>query len=153
MAAMADDPTRRVADTPRESWRLTFHFDGESVQLAESERLPMLAPAAVGEPPRGGENSGAWVEVLDSGGTALYHQLLHDPFHLRAEHHSPDGRIEVHWRPPEPTDFEVIVPALRQAETVSVWATPPDEYEGRSAARMQGQFALHERRGDPHGRG
>jgi hypothetical protein len=135
----------RAGGVSRESWRLTFWFDGTSVQLRRAERLPMVAPAAIGEAPSGDTNSGAWVEVLDDRGTVLHHRLLRDPFHVLAEHHSPDGRIEVHFRPPEPTDFEVVVPALPQARSVRVWATPPDEVERQGLARDQGTFPLEDR--------
>jgi hypothetical protein len=145
---MPDDSMRRGAGSLRESWRLTFHFDGESVQLRRSERLPMVAPATVGQQPNGGEHSGAWVEVLDGKGEVLHHRLLHDPFHLTAEHHSPDGAIDLHFRPPEPTDFEVVVPALPQAESVRLWVSGPDEPGRLGPARDQGRFPLEEERGD-----
>jgi hypothetical protein len=148
---MADHSTRAAAG-PRESWRLTFHFDGESVQLRRSERLPMVAPAAIGEQPQGGEHSGAWVEVLDERGEVLHHRLVHDPFHLRAEHHSPDGTIEVHFRPPEPTDFEVVVPALPQAESVRLWASTPGEERRLGPARDHGRFPLDDRKEGSDGR-
>ncbi|MGW0828672.1 hypothetical protein [Streptomyces sp. NPDC002845] len=137
--------SERAAVNPRESWRLTFHFDGESVQLRRRERVPMVAPAAVGERPRGAKHSGAWVEILDQRGAVLHHRLVHDPFRVRAEHHSPDGRIEVHIRPPQQTDFEVVVPALAQADSVRLWATPPDEEERHGPARDQGRFPLYDR--------
>lgn len=132
------------AAASRGSWRLTFHFDGESVQLVRSERLAMVAPGTAGVPPRGEEHSGAWVELLDERGALLHHRLLIDPFHVRAEHHSPDGRIEVHVRPPEPTDFEVVVPAVAQADSVRLWATPPGEEERQGPARDQGRFLLRD---------
>lgn len=138
---MADDFTR-AAVNPRESWRLGFHFDGESVELRSSERLQMVAPAAIGERPRAGEHSGAWLEVLDDHGEVLHYRVLDDPLHLRAEHHSPDGSIEVHYRPPEPTDFEVVVPVLPGAESVRLWASAPGEERQLEPARERGRFPL-----------
>jgi hypothetical protein len=135
----------RPGGVPRESWRLTFSFDGTSVQLRRAERLPMVAPAAIGEAPSGDEHSGAWVELLDDRGAMLHHRLLRDPFRVLAEHHSPDGRIEVHLRPPEPTEFEVVVPVLPRARSVRVWATPPDEVGRQGPARDQGTFPLDDR--------
>jgi hypothetical protein len=146
------DYSIRAAASPRESWRLTFHFDGESVELRRSERLAMAAPAAIGEPPKGGEQSGAWVEVLDERGDVLHHRLVHDPFRLRAEHHSPDGTIEVHFRPPEPTDFEVVVPALPHADSVRLWASEPGEKGGLDSARDRGRFRLEAREEPSDGR-
>lgn len=147
---MADDSTP-AAINPRQSWRLGFHFDGESVELRRSERLPMVAPAAIGERPKAGEHSGAWLEILDDDGEVLDYRVLHDPFHLRAEHHSPDGTIEVHFRRPEPTDFEVVLPALPGAESVRLWASAPGEerqlgHGQLGPAREQGRFPLLESR-------
>jgi len=147
---MAED-VRRPRPSRRESWRLTFHFDGKTVELRRCDRLPMVAPGTVGDPPRGGENSGAWLEVLDEQERVLFHRLLHDPFHLRAEHHSPDGRIEVHVRPPGPTDFEVLVPALPTADTVRLWVTPPSKKATPGPARDQGRFPLDDRKEDDRG--
>jgi len=141
---------QRQRQTPpgRESWRLTFHFDGSSVQLRRSERLAMVAPGAVGAPPRGGEQGGAWLEVLDEQDRVIFHRLLHDPFALRAEHHSPDGRIEVHFRRPESTTFEVLVPALPGAQSVRLWVTPPSLERVGAPAREQGRFTLADREDD-----
>jgi hypothetical protein len=139
---MDDDSMRRAAAGPRESWRLSFHFDGESVALRSAERLPMVAPGVAGERPQGGEQSGAWVELLDAQGDVLEHRPLSDPFHLRAEHHSPDGAIEVHYRDPEPTDFEVVLPALPEADSVRLWVSAMDEEKQLGPARDQGRFPL-----------
>jgi hypothetical protein len=146
-----NDSTRRAARSPRESWRLTFHFDGESVDLRSAERLPMVAPGASGEPPRGGERSGAWAELLDRDGEVLQHRPLSDPFNLRAEHHSPDGAIEVHYRDPEPTDFEVVVPALPEADSVRLWASAMDEQKRLGPARDRGRFPLYDSKERPDG--
>jgi hypothetical protein len=147
-----NDSTHRAATSPRESWRLTFHFDGESVELRRAERLPMVAPGVFGEPPRGGERSGAWVEVLDRQGDVLQHRPLSDPFNLRAEHHSPDGAIEVHYRDPEPTDFEVVVPALPDADSVRLWASAMEEGKRLGPARDRGRFALDDSKERSDGR-
>jgi hypothetical protein len=95
------------------------------VTLLRAERLAMVALGAIGEPPCGGEHAGAWLEVLDDADRVIFHRLLRDPFALRAEHHSPDDRIEVHARAPEPTDFEVVLPALPGADSLRLWAMPP----------------------------
>jgi len=141
---MAGDSERAAAANPRESWRLTFHFDGKSVELQNAERLPMVAPGVSGDRPRGEEHSGAWLELLDAQGDVLQHRPLGDPFHLRAEHHSPDGRIEVHLRDPEPTDFEVVVPALPAADSVRVWVSAMEDQKGLGPARDHGRFSLRD---------
>jgi len=131
---------------PRASWRLTFRFDGRSVDLVRTERLDMVAPGATGEPPKGGEQTGAWVELLDTHGEVLDHRRVYDPFRTRAEHHSPDGRIEVHFRAPEPTEFEVVLAALPQADAVRLWASRPNEQGAiAGAAEDWGTFTLEER--------
>jgi hypothetical protein len=74
--------------TYRSSWRLTFRFDGDQVELASAERVARVAPG-------GTEASGSWVDLVDRRGRVLFRRVLHDPFRTTAEHHSPDGQIEV----------------------------------------------------------
>lgn len=138
---MSDAPQRYVPP-PRESWRLTFAFDGAAIELLRSESLPMVSPATIGEPPQGDRQAGAWLEVLDDEGRVIFHRLLHDPLAVRAEHHSPDGRIEVHFRPPQPGRFEAVVPALATARSVRLWLSPPSEGSTQEPAQDQGRFAL-----------
>lgn len=103
------------------SWRLTFRFDGERVELVRRERLPMIAPGSPGTPPVAGEQGGSWVEIQDERQSPVFHRLLHDPFRTSAEVHSPDGRIELHTGPPQPGEFDVVVPDAPEATSVALF--------------------------------
>ena len=120
----SDSEVRRHAPYPSESYRLTFRYEGERVELVQRELLRMIAPLAVGAPPEHGKSGGTWIELQDQRGQTIAHRVLHDPFERIAEHHSPDGRIEHVERPVERGEFDVLVPALPDAVTVSVWSSP-----------------------------
>lgn len=128
----------------RTSWRLVFRFDGESIALVRRERLQKVAPGTTPDAPTPGRNSGAWLDVLDRSGRRLFHRLLADPLRTRAEHHSPDGRIEVHVRAPEPCEFSVIVPDLPGAAEVALYASPTEHERMREPAQEIGRFPLAE---------
>jgi len=119
-----------------------FRFDGTQVQLASRTAVDMIPPAAVGEMPRAGTHAGAWIELRDRRGRPIFFQRLQDPFRTIAEHHSPDGKIEVFVRPPESGQFEVIVPALPDAATVAVISSPVGDARSTEPAREVARFDL-----------
>ncbi|MDQ3936177.1 MAG: hypothetical protein M3340_16265 [Actinomycetota bacterium] len=138
--------TRRA----RGAWRLTFRFDGSDVQLARSERVDMIAPASPSAPPRSGEKrSGAWLDLKGPGGRTVFHRPLRDPFQTRAEVHSPDGQIRVVFRPPEPCEFQALLPYLPDATTVVLWSSPPEPALAGEPAREQARFELEEEKKPP----
>lgn len=126
----------------RTSWRLTFRFDGARIGLVRRERLQKVAPGTTTETPVPGKNSGAWLELLDRSGTRLFHRLLSDPLRTRAEHHSPDGRIELHVRPPEPCEFTAIVPDIPGASDVALYSSPTEYQRMLEPAREIGRYPL-----------
>jgi hypothetical protein len=130
----------------RTSWRLTFRFDGERISLLRRERLQKVAPGTSPEAPVPGKNSGAWVEILDRSGRRLFHRLLIDPLRTRAEHHSPEGRIELHLRAPEPCEFTAVVPDIPDASEVVLYASPAEPKRMLEPAREVGRYALSKRR-------
>lgn len=136
----------------RTSWRLTFRFDGRRIDLVRRERLEKIAPGTTTEAPTAGENSGAWLELVDRSGGRLFHRLLGDPLRTRAEHHSPDGRIELHVRAPEPTEFTAIVPDIPGASGVVLYLSPTEHDRMHEVAREIGRYPLDEREG-PYGGG
>jgi hypothetical protein len=147
---MAETAPNQPIDTRRyrTSWRLTFRFDGERVTLIRRERLQKVAPSTTPEAPLPGKNSGAWLELLDRSGRPLFHRLLGDPLRTRAEHHSPDGRIELHVRAPEPCEFTAVVPDIPDASDVVLYASPTDYQRMMEPAREIGRYALAERKQD-----
>jgi hypothetical protein len=121
--------------TYRSSWRLTFRFDGDQVELASAERVARVAPG-------GTEASGSWVDLVDRRGRVLFRRVLHDPFRTTAEHHSPDGQIEVVRRPPESGEFQVVVPDMPDGSDVSVWSSPLEPEAALNPAQELGRFRL-----------
>lgn len=139
--------TRQAAPQPAETLRLTFRFDKDRIELIAQQRVRMIAPPAAGERPEGGKNSGTWVELQDRRGRAVAYRLLHDPFRLHAEHHSPDGRIEHVERERESGEFEVLLPATPEGVAVAVWSSPTEARLANEAATEIARFDLREQRG------
>ena len=139
---------RQDTPTPAETLRLTFRFEGDRVELVSRQRVQMIAPPSVGDPPEGGKNSGAWVELQDRQGRAVAYSLLHDPFQTHAEHHSPDGRIGLVERPVERGEFEVLLPAVPEGAAVSLWSSP---LEPRLAGEAASEIARFDLTGDSDG--
>jgi hypothetical protein len=129
----------------RTSWRLTFRFDGEKVELAAAERIAKVAPGGP-PPPAGTALSGSWVDLVDRRGRVLYRRILHDPFRTTAEHHSPDGQIELVRRPPEAGEFQVVVPDMPAGADVAVWSSPLAPEAALDPARELGRFRLSDRK-------
>ena len=145
---MADTALNSPFDTRsyRTSWRLDFRFDGERIELVRRTRLRKVAAGTTPLRPAAGKSSGAWLELVDRSGNPLFHRLLHDPLQTRAEHHSPDGRIELHIRPPEPCEFTAIVPDIPGASEVVLFASPTDHERLHEAASELGRFPLDDDR-------
>lgn len=126
----------------RLSWRLTFSFDGTTIRLARQQALEKIAPASVGESPKAGHHSGAWLELRDGRDRVLFVRRLYNPFQTLAEHHSPDGKIEVHVRPPQKGQFDAIVPAIEQARSAVLMSSPLSDGRSTEPAQEIGRFDL-----------
>lgn len=136
-------PNQPVDTRPyRTSWRLTFRFDGERIDLVRQERLQKIAPGTTPAAPIPGKNSGTWLALVDPAGQVLFHRLLHDPLRTRAEHHSPDGRIELHLRDPQPGEFTALLPDIPAAAEVRLYASPTDHERMHEPAREIGRYPL-----------
>lgn len=140
--ASGSDANSVETRTYRSSWRLTFRFNGDQVELASAERIARVAPGAPAPPPAGTEASGSWVDLLDRRGRVLFRRVLHDPFQTTAEHHSPEGQIEVVRRPPESGEFQVVLPDMPDGSDVAVWSSPLEPEAALDPARELGRFRL-----------
>lgn len=109
----------------RRTRRLTFRSSGGSVELVAQQRLDMICPPAVGEPPKAGTHGGYWVELHDDAGEVTFFRLVQDPFGTSVELHSPDGVIRREFAPPQETTFEVLVPDDPEATTAVLLGEPP----------------------------
>lgn len=144
---MKPDDGSQTKDTRtyRFSWRLRFRFSETAVELVDQKRVAMIAPPSIGADPRPGEDSGAWLELRDTYDRTLFVRRLYDPFQTIAEHHSPDGKIEVVTRSPTQGEFEAIVPNIPEARTAILFSSPID-LEGRhEVAKEIGRFAIGEK--------
>jgi hypothetical protein len=144
---MAQAPPTGTVDppTPRTSWRLTFRFEGSRVDLIRREQLHRPAAGTALLEPFEGKNSGAWLAVLDEVDRPMFHRLLHDPFQIRAERHSPDGSVALQLRPPTSGEFQVIVPDLPGMRSVVLFSSPPDPERWFEPARELARFRLGDR--------
>jgi hypothetical protein len=139
-----------IARPVRGTWRVTIHFDRTDLAVGERVYADMISPYSPGPPPGGREErSGAWFEVRDAKDEVLGYQRLHDPFQIRAEHHSPEGAIEVFEREVGKGEFELLVPALPGAETVVVFSSPPVPERTAEAAVEVARFELKTRDDEP----
>jgi hypothetical protein len=59
-------PERQPAPVSGRTLRLTFRVAGGQIELVSVERLEMVTPPQVGEPPRAGTHGGQWIELRDS---------------------------------------------------------------------------------------
>jgi hypothetical protein len=64
--------------------RLTFAYDGSDIRLVRSQRVEMIAPPSVTEPPQEG-HVGHWLEIRDAAGKLLYHRHVHQPIRTDTE--------------------------------------------------------------------
>jgi hypothetical protein len=133
----------------RTSWRLTFAFDGKKIDLVRRERIEKVSPGTTAEKPEAGKNSGTWLELVDDSGRVLFHRLLVDPLQTRAEHHSPDGVIELHLRDPEPVEFTTTVPAIPDGAELILYSMPTKPRAKDKAAREVGRYRLDEDGNEP----
>lgn len=135
----------------RTCWRLVFRFDGSRITLDHRERQQRIAVGTPPYRPVAGRNSGTWLELVGRSGEVLFHRLLHDPLRTRAEHHSPDRRIELHVRDPLPCTFEAVIPVIPGAAEVILYASPFGREQMFEAAAEIGRYPLHDGEPEPSG--
>ena len=107
------------ASRPR-TLRVTIAFDGDDLRIQSVEPVAMIAPPAVGVPPREGQ-SGYWLEVQGEDGRVLFHRPLHNPMGGDVESFADDGQsITRHAMARPHGTFEVLVPDLGDARTLRI---------------------------------
>ena len=138
---MAYEPKKqRAVEGPRESWRITLAWNGTQLEMRRADRVMMIAPAASKHDPEEG-SVGFWVEVRDRKQQRLYHRVLHDPIRTRVEVFSRE-RIELRPVNPEPTEFDVVVPAYSEGSELVVWSSPLEFKRAHEPAQIIGRFDL-----------
>ena len=111
-----------MASNPPQALRVTFGYQGSQVRVLGSERVAMLVPAPVGDPPDAGQ-TGYWLTVRDAAGRVMYHQPLQDPLQTSVEVFAPDPRqpITRMSNPVREGRFTAIVPDTPDAEIVELY--------------------------------
>jgi hypothetical protein len=141
MADSQDDHVRSRPGT-RGAWRLRIHFDKQGLKLVDQVYVDMIAPQSPARPPQPEEQSGTWFEVRDAADDVLAHRMLSDPFQTRAEHHSPDGKIELAEREVDEGEFELLVPATPGATSVVFYSSPREPGRALEGASEMARFEL-----------
>ncbi len=132
-----EDATQGVGGrvSTAETLRLTFRVRGGQVELVGQERVDMIAPQPPSEPLHAGEHGGFWTELKDAGDRTLAQRVVAAPVIASVEVFTPEGTIERRFGPVEDQVFEVLLPAVPDATSVTLVgetaaATLADE-EGR----------------------
>jgi hypothetical protein len=145
----------RPVQQGREAVRLTFRYEGERVELVGRQRLEKRARASDPILDRGerARLEGSWLELRDGEGRTLYRRVLHEPiaFSVEVPGDEADGSLARRTVEDPRGTFFVIVPELKGAREVVLFASPPpkrgrergegDRREAR-AAREIGRFDL-----------
>lgn len=130
----------------RRSVRLTFRVSGGDVELVSLERLEMITPPQVGEPPQAGTHGGQWIELRDAHDRVLSHRLI-SPTELNSvEVHSPDRKIERRFGELRDAIFEVLLPDDDDATSAVLmgerWARPKGRQRRAAASGELARFDL-----------
>jgi len=104
--------------------RLTFTYDGDSVQLAAGRAVEMTVPPS--DPVDGYQGqAGFWVELRDPAGATIFRRVLHDPMSVYQEVHAPPGAPATRTPRRDMSGvFEVVLPVPPPGSRVVLFRTP-----------------------------
>lgn len=96
--------------------RLTFAWRGAQISLVGSERIAMIVPASIDEPPETA-TSGYSFALLDANGRVIYLRPLHRPIRTDIEAYAPGQGRAIERAPLAQQEgrFTVLVPDLGDA--------------------------------------
>jgi hypothetical protein len=117
--AQSVQPQRSPKPAPR-SLRLTFRVTDGTVTLVSHERVDIMCPPSVGDPPQAGKHSGFWIELRDARGRILFYELLHSPLRDSVDVHSADGKIRREFGVVKDSTFEVLLPDDADARVIAL---------------------------------
>ena len=106
-----------MASDPPHALRLTFAWRGTQISVVGSERVAMIVPASLDEPPDTA-STGYSFALLDANGRVIYRRPLHNPLRADTEAYSPDRGRPIERIPLAAREgqFTVLVPDLTNAE-------------------------------------
>ena len=139
----------------RGTYRLTFGYDRDRLELLDRQRVDMVAPPGETAPiPR--RAAGFWVELRDGRGRRVYQRVVHQPIRFEVEVFPERRGDPIVRRPvdhPRGT-FSLLVPDLPDAQTVVLFSSPLEpEKSGEAASELlsvqlrTGRSDSRERRG------
>lgn len=100
-------------------------------RVAPSASLGQLGPVA-----------GAWFEVQDTDGQAIYRHILHNPFEHWIETYDAGGRSQWHRVDDPDGELTLLVPTLPTASSLVLFASPPDRWPPSDPAVEVGRFEV-----------
>jgi len=102
--------------TSPHAFRLTFSYRGTQISLVGSERVAMVVPASIEEPPEPA-TSGYSFALLDGNGRVIYLRPLHRPIRTDIEAYAPGQGRPIERTPLAQQEgrFTVLVPDLDAA--------------------------------------
>src|SRR5689334_23397426 len=110
-------------ESPLTALRLTFTYDGDSVQLASGRAVEMKVPPS--DPVEGYQGqAGFWAELRDAEGTTIYRRVLHDPMPVYLEVHSPDAQATRASVGSQTGIFEIVIPSPPPGSRLVLFRTP-----------------------------
>jgi hypothetical protein len=115
----------------RSTLRLTFKSSEGGVELVSVERVEMTTPPQPGERPQAGNNGGHWFELRDERGAVLAHRLIDASVLNSVEVHSPKGPPKRLFGGMRNIVFEVLLPDMEGARTVTLVGNPLEPLDRR----------------------
>jgi hypothetical protein len=137
--------------SPPHALRLTFSYSDTEISLVAGRRTQMIAPP--GETAKIEQGRvGSWVELRDSDQEVLYQQAVHSPIRFEVEVADEPGSGKMRWHKTAHKSgaFELLVPDILQADTLRLYASPPDALHepARELARITLTDAVPDRKAD-----
>lgn len=110
-------------ESPPTALRLTFTYDGDSIQLASGRTVEMIVPPT--DPVDGYQGqAGFWAELRDTTGATIYRRVLHDPIPVYHEVHSPHAQATRTPVRDQTGAFEIVVPFPPPGSRLVLFRTP-----------------------------
>ena len=115
--------------------RLTFAWRGAQISLVGSERIAMIVPASIDEPPETA-TSGYSFALLDANGRVIYLRPLHRPIRTDIEAYAPGQGRAIERAPLAQQEgrFTVLVPDLGDAHAFRL-SGPADPHRADEPAQ------------------
>jgi len=123
--------------------RLTFSYEGDSVELIKEQALEMIAFPS-DELKYQEETSGFWIEVSDEEGQLIYRRVSENPIRFYAEVRSdnPDRPLAMQDVEGPQGIFTILIPDLTDAREVALFSSPLSKGERMYPAVEIARFEL-----------